>query len=110
MGRGPPPNAALVADLRFDAAAIADVTLARDWYENERSGLGDAFVDAVLAAASRIKLFPDAGASAHAGLRRQFVERFPYVLYYRADTSGLLVLACLHVARGPEYRVHRLRE
>ena len=29
---------------RFDAAAIADVTLARDWYERESAGLGEALV------------------------------------------------------------------
>jgi len=33
-----------VADVRFDAAAIADVTPARDWYERESAGLGEALV------------------------------------------------------------------
>jgi toxin ParE1/3/4 len=98
-----------VADVRFDAAAITDVTLARDWYEHQRVGLGQEFVDSVQATVSRIGLFPSAGSLVGEGLRRQFLERFPYVLYYRADISGVLVVACLHVARGPEYRIRRLR-
>jgi hypothetical protein len=49
-----------VADVRFDAAAIADVTLARDWYERECAGLGVEFVDSVEATARRIGLFPSA--------------------------------------------------
>ncbi len=98
-----------MADVRFDAAAIADVTLARDWYERESAGLGEAFVGSVEATARRIGLFPTAGSPVLPGLRRQFLERFPYVLYYRADDSGVLVVACLHVARGPEYRIRRLR-
>jgi hypothetical protein len=30
-------------------------------------------------------------------------------LYYRTDDIGVLVIACLHVARSPEYRIRRLR-
>jgi plasmid stabilization system protein ParE len=97
-----------VADVRFDAAAIADVTLARDWYEGECAGLGEDFVDSVESTARRIGLFPSAGSPVLLDLRRQFLERFPYALYYRSDGSGVLVVACLHVARGPEYRIERL--
>ena len=98
-----------MADVRFDAAAIADVTLARDWYEGERAGLGEEFVGSVEAAVGRIGLFPSTGSLVLPGVRRQFLERFPYVPYYRAEDAGVLVVACLHVARGPEYRIRRLR-
>jgi toxin ParE1/3/4 len=98
-----------VADVRFDAAAIADVTFARDWYEGECTGLGEQFVDSVETTVSRIRSFPSAGSLVLPDVRRQFMARFPYVLYYRADDPGVLVVACLHVARGPEYRIRRLR-
>jgi hypothetical protein len=52
-----------VAEVWFAAAAIADVTLARDWYEREWAGLGEEFVDSVEAAARRVGLFPSAGSS-----------------------------------------------
>ena len=68
--------------VRFDAAAVTDVALARDWYDGERPGLGEEFVDAVAAATDRIGRFPSAGSLVHAGLRRHFLDRFPYVLYY----------------------------
>ena len=97
-----------MADVRFAAASISDITLARDWYEGERLGLGQEFVDSIQTTAGRIGLFPNAGSVVGEGLRRQFLERFPYVLYYRADSFGVLVVACLHVARGPEYRIRRL--
>lgn len=98
-----------MAPVRFDAAAIVDVTLARDWYEGERPGLGQEFVDSVESTVRRIESFPSAGSLARPGMRRQFTERFPYVLYYGVDDSGVLIIACLHVARGPEYRIRRLR-
>ncbi len=34
------------------------------------------------AATDRIGQFPSAGSLVHAGLRRHFLDRFPYVLYY----------------------------
>ncbi|NLT36419.1 MAG: type II toxin-antitoxin system RelE/ParE family toxin [Gaiellales bacterium] len=98
-----------MADVRFAAAAIVDVQLSRDWYEGEVAGLGEEFVDAVQAAASRVGLYPSAGSPIAGGLRRQFLERFPYVLYYRQDAGGIFVVACLHAARGPEHRMRRLR-
>jgi toxin ParE1/3/4 len=98
-----------VADVRFAAAAIADVTFARDWYERECTGLGEQFVDSVVTTVGRIRSFPNAGFLVLPNVRRQFMARFPYVLYYRADDSDVLVVACLHVARGPEYRIRRLR-
>jgi plasmid stabilization system protein ParE len=98
-----------VADLRFDAAAIADITLARDWYERERTGLGNEFIDSTEVAVGRLMRFPGCGALVGSSLRRQPLERFPYVLYYRSHGTGILVIACLHVARGPEYRICRLR-
>jgi len=98
-----------VTAVRFDAAAVTDVALARDWYDGERPGLGEELVDAVAAATDRIGRFPSAGSLVHAGLRRHFLDRFPYVLYYRTDPSGVLIIACLHVARGPEHQVDRLR-
>lgn len=98
-----------MADVRFDAAAIADITLARDWYESERTYLGEEFVVSVEAAVRRLAMFPSGGFLVRPGLRRQLVERFPYVLYYFADETDILVVACLHVARGPEHRTRRLR-
>ena len=98
-----------MADVRFDAAAIADVTLAREWYESEIAGLGDQFVDSFEITVSRIRSFPTDGSIVLPGPRRQFMRRFPHVVYYRADDSGILVVACLHVSRGPEFRIRRLR-
>lgn len=73
-----------MAAVRFDAAALVDVTLARDWYDGERPGLGEEFVVSVEAAVRRIASFPSAGYVVRPGIRRQFTERFPYILYYRA--------------------------
>lgn len=79
-------------DVRFDAAAIADVRLARDWYEREQAGLGEAFVDSVEATVGSIGLFPSAGSLVAPGLSRPCGQRRPLTGRDISRTSGLFSL------------------
>ena len=91
----------------FRPAASADVNAACEWYEEQRSGLGDEFVAAVDAAVASILSFPEAHPVVHRGARRVLLERFPHGLYYRFDGQRVIIVACMHAARDP--RVGRLR-
>ena len=93
----------------FLTAAAADVVHARDWYELQRPGLGDAFVDAVELAVDSLLEFPSAYPVAYRGSRRVLPARFPYCLYYRVDDVGIVVVACLHAVRDPEHHRRRSR-
>lgn len=65
----------------FLPAARGDVETAFLWYEAERQGLGDEFVQAVEAAFDHILEFPASCPVAHRRARRYLIERFPYCLY-----------------------------
>jgi hypothetical protein len=54
----------------FLPAALVDVETAFQWYEAERRGLGEEFVQAVQAAPDRILKFPAACPVAHRDARR----------------------------------------
>lgn len=71
----------------FLTAAVADVAEARDWYDLQRPGLGDEFIDAVDSAVDSILEFPDAHPIAYRSSRRFLLARFPYCLYYRVTAS-----------------------
>ena len=92
----------------FLPAAHVDVQTAFEWYEAERQGLGEEFVQAVQAALDRILEFPAASPVAHRDARRYLIERFPYCLYYREVGEGLVVVALLHAARDPELPPRRI--
>ena len=66
------PGPALRAGARADVAEVAA------WYEGERRGLGR-----------------------ERDVRRVLVRRFPYAPYFVAEPARVVVVACVHVRRGP---------
>jgi plasmid stabilization system protein ParE len=86
--------------LRPDAEA--DLQSARDWYETQRAGLGDGFIEAVDQFFARIQAFPESYAIVQAKVRRGKLKRFPYVVYYRVHPDRLEVIAILHGSRHPQ--------
>ena len=95
-----------MADVRFDAAAIADVTLARDWYEGECAGLGEEFVDSVETAVRRIGLFPSARLScaSRASDDSSWSASPTFCTIGQMTQASLSSRACTwHVARSIEY-------
>jgi plasmid stabilization system protein ParE len=89
-------------NVRFRLEAASDVTLARDWYDEQREGLGANFVRSLENTVDMIADFPDAFPEIAKGHRRAILQRFPYFLYYRTDRDGIEVLACLHSSRSPD--------
>jgi len=87
--------------VRFRAEAASDVVSAREWYDEQRVGLGDDFIRSLEQVIERISELPEAFPEIAAGHRRALLDRFPYALYYRLDGQVLDVIACLHTRRRP---------
>ena len=82
-------------------AAAADVEGAWRWYEAQRDGLGDEFLEVVRAALESIRVHPESAPVVHRGICRQLLRRFPYGLFYRLIGGQVVVLACFHAKRNP---------
>ena len=87
--------------------AEIEVEAAAAWYDEEREGLGDEFLAEVRAAAARALEAPARYPQVHRHMRRVLLERFPYLLVFRATSDEVLILACVHGHRDP--RVWRSR-
>lgn len=87
--------------VRFRSEAASDVLLARDWYDTQRPGLGDEFVQALEQGIDLISELPEAFPEITVGLRRALLGRFPYAVYYRLGSDIIDVIACLHTRRSP---------
>lgn len=97
-----------MTDVWFLRQALSDIRAVRSWYEEQRSGLGDEFVEAVEAAV--IVAFPAAHPVIHRDARRLLLERFPYCLYYRIhEGRAPIIVACLHGALDPRRHQARMR-
>jgi toxin ParE1/3/4 len=87
-------------ELRRQAAE--DLGRAARWYDDQRRGLGEAFLQAAEARIARLASHPRAGSIVERMVRRVLVERFPYCIFYVVEPERLVVLAVLHVARDPD--------
>ena len=65
--------------------AEADLEYARDWYEQQRNGLGAEFLLAMEEALDRIGRTPHMNGVVHQNIRRGLTRRFPYAVYYRIE-------------------------
>jgi len=72
---------------------------ARDWYENERLGLGDEFLAEIGITLKNLAQDPERRPDYYRGFRRVMIPRFPYKLFYRLEGDRIIVFRILHAHR-----------
>lgn len=81
--------------------AEQDVEGAAAWYDAQRIGLGQDFLDRLDDALKQIGTMPELYAPAWQDIRPCPLKRFPFVVYYRVLVDRVDVLAVLHGSRDP---------
>ena len=79
-----------------------DLAAAHAWYEEQRAGLGEELLGRVAASFEAIEQFPGRFAAVHGEVRRAFVSRFPYAVFFQIEPARVVILAVLHTARDPK--------
>lgn len=85
----------------FRPQADQEVQAARQWYEEQRPGLGIQFAKAIDESVDRISTNPLAFPAVHGETRRAVVRRFPYGIYSRVQADEIIVTAVIHGRRHP---------
>lgn len=85
-------------------SAKSDIQLAIDWYESSQIGLGKRFKKEIVIAIDSVLHPVKAYRPVYMSLSRVFVNKFPYVIYFKIDTDGnrLIVYAVLHEKQNRE--------
>jgi plasmid stabilization system protein ParE len=91
-----------VKRLVYQPGAVADVRAAFEWYERQRTGLGDEFLAALARAEEVVRANPFAYRVVRRDARRVMLRRFPYQIIYRVVADFVVVVACLHGRRSPK--------
>lgn len=81
--------------------AEQDVRDASAWYDAQRIGLGQDFLDRLSDALKRIGTMPELYASGWRNIRPCPLKRFPFVVYYRVLADRVEVIAVFHGSRDP---------
>lgn len=87
--------------LLFRPQARDEFEAASEWYERERPGLGDNFLEAVDVQLARIAANPLVYPAVYRDIRKAALRRFPYCIYFRLRGNPVVVLAVFHTARSP---------
>lgn len=87
--------------LFYRSDAREDVADAFAWYDEQQTGLGEEFLNELLSVETRVAENPFTWPPVHKAVRRCWMRRFPYGLYYRVLHDRIEVLAVYHVRRDP---------
>ena len=85
--------------LRLEAEA--DLEEARNWYEAQRTGLGDEFIEEVDVVLQRVGRASQQFPKIHGEVRRALVRRFPFAVYFLREGRRSVVVGVLHQRRDP---------
>ncbi len=87
--------------LRIRLAALQDMDDAYAWYEAQKPGLGEEFLQAVDDVIATVVESPMRYRVLVLDTRQALVRRFPYRVLYRVLGDEVLVVACFHARRDP---------
>jgi plasmid stabilization system protein ParE len=91
----------------FRPEARIEALEAYRWYENQRSGLGREFRQALDQAINTIREKPKSFPVVHRDTRRALLKRFPYMIFYRVYADVISVVAVMHGKRDPSVWLRR---
>jgi toxin ParE1/3/4 len=100
--------------LRVLAEARKETERAAEWYDEQRLGLGEDFLQELESVYTNIEDHPHRPLRITiAGLEerefhRVILRRFPYKVIYEVDDDEIVVLAVAHARRKPNYWADRL--
>ncbi|MEX2138845.1 MAG: hypothetical protein WD894_06260 [Pirellulales bacterium] len=99
---------------RMLAEAHDELRATAEYYDDQRVGLGNEFLDAFERRMVEVVRSPERFARVttrglRLELRQAIMERFPYSVIFYADVDGVAVIAVAHHKRRPNYWRRRLQ-
>jgi plasmid stabilization system protein ParE len=100
----------MTRQVTFKRRAELDVLEAREWYEEQRVGLGDEFVVEFDATLAEVCSKPANHKEVSPGYRRATTKRFPYLVVFRFDEEQVVVIGGYHSSRSPRRWKERIKK
>jgi hypothetical protein len=95
-------------NIGFYKAASEEFEKAVEYFEEQRSGLGEEFCEEVAATIDRIQFDPTSFERAGENIYRCRTKRFQYEVVYRVEHDQILIVAVAHLHRRPGYWKRRI--
>lgn len=88
---------------RFVEGALQEFISAGRYYNRQKPGLGDVFVDEVERGIEAILKNPHTWKIVRQDIRRYLIKRFPYGIYYTVEDDLVVIWAVKHLHRAQDY-------
>lgn len=95
-------------NIRILPNAETDLELGADFYESQKTGLGDYFTSSLISDIESLKLYAGIHEQ-YRGFHRSISKRFPFAIYYRLDFDSVDIYAVLDCRQNPQNIDDRLR-
>ena len=87
----------------FDPRAEEDIEAGQRYLEDQREGIGTAFLSELTDAIDQLEQFPRSAPIIESEIRRKVLRKFSYAIYYRViSESELLVITIQHTSQNPD--------
>ncbi len=89
-------------DLIIIEEAYLDIKEAYDYYEENRVGLGNRFLDTLETYLERVKQYPKHYQIKQKSYREAFIKDFPYIIIYEIEKQKIIVYAIFCTYKNPK--------
>ena len=93
--------AKIMNKITFRKEAEGDIEGIYQWYESKRDGLGEEFLDCLDEVLSRLRINSKIYPVVSKNIRRVFIKRFPFGIFYIENEKSLIVFAVMHARKNP---------
>ncbi len=73
-----------------------------DWYEAQKPGLGEEFLDELDGIYLKLETHPEYFGKVKKSFRQAALKRFPFVIVYEIIKTEVVVFAVFHTSRNPK--------
>jgi uncharacterized protein Yka (UPF0111/DUF47 family) len=90
--------------------AREDVTIAVKWYDGQKEGLGDLFIEYLDNSLEKIRNYPTAYKKIYRQVRQSAMQKFPYVILFKIVDEVITVHCIFHTSLNPKKKIKRLKK
>ena len=90
--------------ISFKEQAREDVAKSFEWYDSQKSGLGDRFLTELNQTINQIALNPHLFQVRRKNIRLGLLKHFPYLIVYEIEEKQIVIFKIIHAHRHPAKR------
>lgn len=97
----------MVYKLGIKPGAEDDIEVAYNWYEDQKTGLGEEFLAELMGYYKKLENTPSAFGKLKRNYRQVALKRFPYVIVFEIIKKEVIIYAVFHTSRNPKNKLRR---